>query len=232
MLNPICVVFFPSVNTVKHRRWKFVRKCFTAWSLQQLTCHQYEAPPYMFVMIGFYSKCDSESCYTRHYEDISHSQRPEAATRGGLCHCEKRVLRNFTEFTGKHLCASLYWHWCFPVNFAKFLRTPFLQNTPRRLLLNITSFKAFDCVSDLKIPFLVKAKIKLGQMNWWAKLTSNFIIDSLYNFQNKPSLLPQCNENYLSQLQLLRFRLTIFPEVRLFDCEEMWPENPWSGCCE
>ena len=50
--------------------------------------------------------------------------------------------------------------------FAKFLRTPFLQNTPRRLLLNITSFKAFDCVSDLKIPFLVKTKIKLGQMNW------------------------------------------------------------------
>ena len=24
---------------------------------------------------------------------------------------------------------------CFPVNFAKFLRTPFLQNTPGRLLL-------------------------------------------------------------------------------------------------
>ena len=27
------------------------------------------------------------------------------------------------------------WHKCFPVNFAKFLRTPFLQNTYGRLLL-------------------------------------------------------------------------------------------------
>ena len=28
------------------------------------------------------------------------------------------------------------WHGCFPVNFAKFLRTPFLQNTSGRLLLH------------------------------------------------------------------------------------------------
>ena len=27
------------------------------------------------------------------------------------------------------------WHWCFPVNFAKFVRTPFLRNTSGRLLL-------------------------------------------------------------------------------------------------
>ena len=46
--------------------------------------------------------------------------------------CEKGVLRNFAKFTGKHLCQSLFfnkvaglWHRCFPVNFAKFLRTPF-----------------------------------------------------------------------------------------------------------
>ena len=50
------------------------------------------------------------------------------------------ALRNFTKFTGKHLCQSTFkkrlWHRCFPVNFAKFLRTFFfLQNTSRRLLL-------------------------------------------------------------------------------------------------
>ena len=39
------------------------------------------------------------------------------------------VLRNFAKVTGKHMCQSL-WHWCFPMDFAKFLRTPFLQNTP------------------------------------------------------------------------------------------------------
>ena len=65
---------------------------------------------------------------------------------------KKAVLRNFAKFTGKHLCQSLFfnkvasftlatllkkrlWHRCFPVNFAKFLRTPFLQNTSGRLFL-------------------------------------------------------------------------------------------------
>ena len=68
--------------------------------------------------------------------------------------CRKGVLRNFAKFTEKHLRQSLslhkvaglrsatllkkrLWHKCFSVNFAKFLRTPFLQNTSRRLLLEI-----------------------------------------------------------------------------------------------
>ena len=49
------------------------------------------------------------------------------------CSVRKGNLRNFTKFTGKRLChrpASLLkkrlWHKCFPVNFAKFLNTPFL----------------------------------------------------------------------------------------------------------
>ena len=79
--------------------------------------------------------------------------------------CEKGVLRNFAKFTRKHLCQSLFfnkvadicarvsfliklqappatllkkrlWHWCFPVNFAKFLRTPFFTEHLRWLLLN------------------------------------------------------------------------------------------------
>ena len=87
------------------------------------------------------------------------------------CSVKKTVFRNFTKFTGKHLCQRLFliklqarpakvfleisqiteavalrpvlqllkmslWNRCFPVNFAKFLRTPFLQITSgRRLLL-------------------------------------------------------------------------------------------------
>ena len=57
--------------------------------------------------------------------------------------CKKGVLRNFTKFTGKHLCQSLFfkslrpatllkkrlWHRCFPVNFVKFLRIPFWKNS-------------------------------------------------------------------------------------------------------
>ena len=144
------------MNTVKHRRWNFVRKCLTAClkPFQQLNF-----PPvwssilYMFVMIGFYSKRDSESCYIRHYEDTSYSQRPEAATRGGALSLWKKRFLEISQNLQENVCVLVkrLWHWCFPVNFAKFLRTPFLQNTPGRLLLNITSFKAFGCISDLKL---------------------------------------------------------------------------------
>ena len=34
------------------------------------------------------------------------------------------------------------WQRCFPVNFAKFLRTPFLQNTSGRLLLKLFGLKS------------------------------------------------------------------------------------------
>ena len=38
----------------------------------------------------------------------------------------KGVLRNSTKFTGKHLCQSLFFKVAgLPVNFVKFLRTPF-----------------------------------------------------------------------------------------------------------
>ena len=60
------------------------------------------------------------------------------------CSVRKGVLRNFTKFTGKHLCQSLFfnkvaglrlvtlfkkrlWHRCFPVSLVKFLRTSFLH---------------------------------------------------------------------------------------------------------
>ena len=66
--------------------------------------------------------------------------------------CKKGVLKNFTKFTGKYLCQSLFfnkvaclrpatllkkrlWHRCFPVNFVKFSRTPFSIEHVRWLLL-------------------------------------------------------------------------------------------------
>ena len=62
------------------------------------------------------------------------------------CSVRKNVFRNLTKFTARHLCHSLFfnkvaglrpallsqnrrWNRCFPVNFAKLLRTAFLQNT-------------------------------------------------------------------------------------------------------
>ena len=65
----------------------------------------------------------------------------------------KGIFRNFSTFTGKHLCQSPFsnnvrpqpatllkkglWHRCFPVNSAKFLGIAFLQNTSGWLLLQI-----------------------------------------------------------------------------------------------
>ena len=74
------------------------------------------------------------------------------------CSVRKDVLRNFTNFTAKHLCQSLFvnkaagltpatllkkrlWHRCFSMNFVTFLRTRFLQNASERLLLNIVHLK-------------------------------------------------------------------------------------------
>ena len=71
--------------------------------------------------------------------------------------CKKDVLRNSAKFTEKYLCQSLFfnkvadlkpatlfekrlWHRCFLVNFTKFLRTPFLQNTSGRLILQSLIF--------------------------------------------------------------------------------------------
>ena len=63
------------------------------------------------------------------------------------CSMKKVVLENFAKFTGKHLCQGPFFNnvagmpatllkKCFPVNFAKFSRKLFLQNTPGGCLCN------------------------------------------------------------------------------------------------
>ena len=71
------------------------------------------------------------------------------------CSVKKGVLRNFTKFSEKRPWQSLFfikvaglrpstllkkrpWHRCFPLNFVKFLGTPFLKNTSGRLLLSLS----------------------------------------------------------------------------------------------
>ena len=96
----------------------------------------------------------------------------------------KEVLKNLTKFTGKHLCQSLFfdkvaglrpttllkktlWSRCFPVNFAKFLSTPFLEEYLRWLLLRIRiNFQSFGNY-DLSFK--------------WRKFTNfSFVINGLY----------------------------------------------------
>ena len=94
---------------------------------------------------------------------------------------KKGVLRNFAKFTGKYLCRSLFfnkaagleafikkrfWHRCFPVNFAKFLRTLFSQNTSRKLLAS----------NKIKTQKNKKIKKKNGSYieKWWFRFCSKF----------------------------------------------------------
>ena len=83
--------------------------------------------------------CFSKIKFSKH--TLYRTSRPEVF-------CKKAVFRNFTKFTGKHLCHSFFfskvailrtavllkkrlWHGCFPVNFAKFLRTLFFTKQHR-----------------------------------------------------------------------------------------------------
>ena len=76
----------------------------------------------------------------------------------GICAVAVTVLVSFPKFTGIHLYGSLFfnkavgwnpatlfkkkrlWYRCFLVNFAKFLRTYFSQNTFGQVLLKILAF--------------------------------------------------------------------------------------------
>ena len=88
--------------------------------------------------------------------------------------CKKDVLKNFAKSTGKRLCQSLFfnrvvglrsatllkkklWHRCFPVNFAKFLRTPFVQKTSGQLLIWTTASET----SNTKYLELIKRRSKV-----------------------------------------------------------------------
>ena len=90
-----------------------------------------------------------------HYNFLVANLRSLRGNRSSHRRCSVRngILRKLAKFTGKHLCKSLFfnkvsglrpltllkrrlWHKCFPMNFAKFLRTPIFKNTSERVLLN------------------------------------------------------------------------------------------------
>ena len=89
------------------------------------------------------------------------------------CSVTKGILRNFAKFTGKQLCQSLFfnkvadlrlWHGSFPVNFAKFLKMPFLQNTSRQMLQSFSfcfpvfAINVHSCTSRMTV---VKRFVKM-----------------------------------------------------------------------
>ena len=91
----------------------------------------------IFVSSIWFPHCDSVTFFFKDQKYFTRSSHQR-------CSVKKGVFKSFAKFAGKHLCQSLLFNKvaghrsvfrCFPVNFAKFKRTSFLQNTSGRLLL-------------------------------------------------------------------------------------------------
>ena len=80
------------------------------------------------------------------------------------------VFKNFAKFTEKHPGESIFFiqketrtqgYRCFPMNFAKFLRTLFLQNTSKRLVTKwLSKWLAISSCSERHIEYLYKDTLK------------------------------------------------------------------------
>ena len=134
--------------------------------------------------------------------------------------CKKDVLKNFAKSTGKRLCQSLFfnrvvglrsatllkkklWHRCFPVNFAKFLRTPFVHKTSGQLLIWTTASET----SNTKYLELIKRRSKVQEKNMSCERALNFDQWKTFPENHKPMrvwlwLVYKFTENYC------RFRLS------------------------
>ena len=86
----------------------------------------------VYSALSFYLKLESSllvrsshrrcSVRRKHFLEISQNSQENSCAR--------------VSFWRKRLLKKRLWHRCFPVNFAKFPRTPFLQNTSGRLFLS------------------------------------------------------------------------------------------------
>ena len=103
----------------------------------------------MLIFRSSYRRCSVEKLFL----EISQNSQENTYARvsfliklqdSGLLFCKKDFLQNFVKFAGKHLCQYLFFnkvadlraatllkkrlgHLCFPVNFAKFLKTTFYR---------------------------------------------------------------------------------------------------------
>ena len=111
--------------------------------------------------------------------------------------CKKVVSRNFAKFTGKYLCQSFFlhkvvglrpatllkkrpWHRWFPVNFVKFLRTPFFKEDFWWLLLwikyciSFLFFLTFSCLINKAVCVIMTFKYcNLGPLTLTSHCTKN-----------------------------------------------------------
>ena len=115
------------------------------------------------------------------------------------CFVKKGALINFVKSAKKHLCLRLFfnevtnlrsatllkkrfWHRCFPANFAKFLRIPFVQNTSERLLIWTTASET----SNTKYLELIKRRSKVQEKNMSCNCALNFDQWKTFSKNHKP----------------------------------------------
>ena len=83
------------------------------------------------------------------FKVMRHIENPGVATTvfgssHRRCSIRKGALKNFTKFTGKHLCQSLFFNEVAGLRPQKQAsKTSFLQNTSGRLLLSFRHFQAY-----------------------------------------------------------------------------------------
>ena len=100
--------------------------------------------------------------------------------------CKKGVFKNFVKVTGKHLCWSFFLnkisglqsttllkkrlhHKCFPVNFAKFLRTAFIEQLRWLLLTENISTEvliSYSIAAQLNVVFYVNPNKHEIEIYW------------------------------------------------------------------
>ena len=147
--------------------------------------------------------------FTKIWQKIPFVQKPSEVF------LKKKFLKNFTKFKGKHLCWSLFFkkdsglrpatllkkrlqQRYFPVNFVKFSRTPFLQNTSRRPFVIYLSFILQRSFVYLSEPSFVRKIDKNSQFCYLFILQIHFVlyivnafytIDQNINTRNYVSLM-------------------------------------------
>ena len=115
------------------------------------------------------------------------------------CSVKRGIFKNFANFTGKQLCWSLLQacnfiknklqHWCFPVKFAKFLRTSILKNICKRLILFnspqntiANSSGEFGLVSFIKQNNFIQSNAAISFIYKLKKCCFRFQLTFLLNF--------------------------------------------------
>ena len=112
-----------------------------------------------------------QKCHISKNSENRNGQREKMGCSRPKVFCKNCIFRIFTKFTGKHLCQSLFLiklqvlgknetqvHSCFPVNFAKFPRTP--PKTPPvvasdKMNLWLMSWKLWQYGSKKMQPFSI-----------------------------------------------------------------------------